>query len=266
MVVIIVLSMSKTIVSKSLHTKCILTFDTCLDSILNLWDISEVDWLRCGFFLASELFLHGGDLLREEKHAPFLCDCVVFANVYILVVLFLFHLVEQVVFEIGLGDQGMGALDVHFFHKTAHIYHYFHISRLLLSILTLIPIFILLRELFVFLTIGIVLVRLFILTILTDALMKSHSLAVQIIFAKHEFSRTTSVLGAEATLQSAIRRIKWPLWLNIITFLRFLTIIWRVWGHANHFVFYSIYIQDWLVGDHSLILIQLLHLVIFYNV
>jgi hypothetical protein len=164
--------------------------------------------LRCGFFLAGELFLHGGDLLREEKHAPFLCDCVVFANVYILVVLFLFHLVEQVVFEIGLRDQGMGALDVHFFHKTAHIYHYFHVRRLLLSILTLIPIFILLREVFVFLSIGIMLVRLFILTILAYTLMKSNSLAVQIIFAEHKFSRATSVLGAEATLQSTIRRIK----------------------------------------------------------
>jgi hypothetical protein len=153
MVVIIVLSMSNTIVSTTDLIKSNLTFNTSLDRVFYLRDVSKVDRLRCGFFLAGKLFLHGDNLLWQKKHGPFLSNGVVLAYIDILVVLFLLNLIEQVILEVGLRHQRVSALDDHFFHKAAHIYHYFHVRRLLLSSLVQITIFILLRELFVFFTI-----------------------------------------------------------------------------------------------------------------
>ena len=202
--------MSKTIVSIAFNQST-LTFDARFDCILYLRDISKVDRLLCRLFFASELFLHGGYLFRNKKHSSFLSYRVILADVDILIILLFFYLINKIVLKIGLRNQRVCSLDVHFFHETAHFNHYFYIRRLLLSILALFSIFVLLRELFVFFTIGIMLVRLLILTIFADALMKPHPLAVQIIFAEHKFSRTSSVFGSEATLQSAIRTIKRPL-------------------------------------------------------
>jgi len=159
----------------------------------------------------------------------------------------------------------MCSFDIYLLHESAHVDHYFNIWCLLLSVLALVTsIFILLRKLLVFFSVWIVLVRLLILAILANALVKPNSLAVQIVLAHHKLSWASTILRAKTAFQSTVGGVEWTMGLHIIAIIGFLTVIRWMRGHS-HNLFCTINVQSGFQSVLVIVWIQLFKFIIFYN-